>query len=284
MPSEAAILDEAGTLILVNRAWRDFGIDNGAGSTTCGVGSNYLDVCQHAASRGDPVASAAHAALTAVLHGHTDAARLDYPCHSPTQQRWYQLRAHPLPGPHRVLVLHDDVTNRLQELTALRHDATHDPLTGLANRALLHDRLAAALTGYDRRDHHHHTAVLVLDLDDFKHVNDNYGHPAGDTVLTTLAGRLRTLTRTGDTIARWGGDEFVIVLTQAGPASARLFHERVTAALNIPFALPSGHLSISASIGLALHQPGQTPSDLLAAADRAALSAKAARRNTAPPP
>lgn len=282
MPSEAAILDDAGTLILVNQAWRDFGHENGAGSTACGVGSNYLDVCRHAASHGDPIASAAHAALTAILHRHTESARLDYPCHSPTEQRWYQLRAHPLPGPvHRTLVLHDDVTKRLQEITALRHDATHDPLTGLANRALLHDRLAAALAGPDRRGDQHHTAVLVLDLDDFKHVNDDHGHPTGDLVLTSLAERLHTLTRAADTVARWGGDEFVIVLTQASPASARQFHHRLVAALTSPFILSTGALSISASVGLALSRPGQTATDLLAAADRAALANKANRRGDA---
>lgn len=95
MPSEAAVLDADGTLILVNEAWRAFGRRNGAGSRTCGIGSNYLDVCQRAATSGDLVAAAAHTALQAVLHGCTDAARLDYPCHSATERRWYQLRAQP---------------------------------------------------------------------------------------------------------------------------------------------------------------------------------------------
>ncbi len=283
MPSEAAVLDEAGTLVLVNQAWREFGRRNGAGSGTCGVGSNYLEACRGAAARGDPIASAAHDALHAVLHGHEDAAQLDYPCHSPTQQRWFQFRAHPLPGQHRVLVLHDDITGRLQELSALRHDATHDPLTGLANRALLLDRLTAALTGHDRRDHLH-TAVLVLDLDNFKSINDTHGHPAGDTVLAALARRLRALTRAGDTIARWGGDEFVVVLDRASAASARRFHDRLTTSLGRPFALDRGPVVVTASVGIALSRPGQTPGELLGAADRAALVAKTASRSAARQP
>lgn len=278
MPSEAAVLDAAGTLVVVNEAWRDFGRRNGAGSGTCGIGTNYLDVCQRAAIGGDLVAAAVHAALTAVLHGYTDAARLDYPCHSPAEPRWYQLRAQSLPEQHRVLVLHDDVTSRTQEVTALRHDATHDPLTGLANRALLQQRLGTALTGCDRRDHPR-IAVLVLDLDGFKNFNDTYGHPTGDTLLIAVADRLRALTRTADTVARWGGDEFVIVLANAGPASTRHFQHRLTAALGSPVISDAGPLLVTASIGIALSHPGQTPTELLAAADQAAMADKAAHRN-----
>lgn len=280
MPSEAAVLDATGIIVLVNETWRDFGRRNGADEATCGVGRNYLDACQRAADSGDVVAAAAYAAVAAVLNGDTDATRLDYPCHSPSQQRWYQLRCQSLPGQHRALVLHDDITWRTLEVEALRHDATHDPLTGLANRALLNRRLETALAGGDQHDDPR-VAVMVLDLDGFKKFNDTYGHPIGDAVLIAVADRLRALIRTGDTVARWGGDEFVIVLANGGPAGVRRFRRRLAAALSRPVESAAGSLLVGASIGVALSRPGHTPTQLLAAADEAARAEKAVHHQLA---
>lgn len=106
LPSEVAVLDANGVILLVNEAWRRFGRDNGAGAA-CGAGVDYLRTCQRAASSGDHVAAAVTAALTAVMHGHAAEAGLDYPCHSPDEQRWFHLTIRPLPGQHRLLVLHD---------------------------------------------------------------------------------------------------------------------------------------------------------------------------------
>ena len=91
----------------------------------------------------------------------------------------------------------------------MRHEALHDPLTGLANRTLLRDRLEHALARSAREDLP--TGVLFIDLDEFKDVNDRYGHAAGDAVLVELAGRLRAAVRPADTVARLGGDEFIVV-------------------------------------------------------------------------
>ena len=106
LPSEAAVLDANGVILLVNEAWRRFGRDNGAGAG-CGAGSDYLRTCRRSAASGDHVAAAVSAALAAVLSGHAPEAGLDYPCHSPEQQRWFHLSIRPLPGQHRLLVLHD---------------------------------------------------------------------------------------------------------------------------------------------------------------------------------
>jgi hypothetical protein len=106
LPTEGAVLDSSGAILLVNEAWRRFGRENGAGSA-CGVGVNYLTTCERAAESGDEIAAVVRAALTAVLAAHAPEAGLDYPCHSPSEQRWFHLTVRPLAGGRRVVVLHD---------------------------------------------------------------------------------------------------------------------------------------------------------------------------------
>jgi diguanylate cyclase (GGDEF)-like protein len=278
LASEAAILDSDGVVVMVNEAWREFGRQNGA-SASCGVGSDYLGVCERSAADGDEIAGVVEAAVRAVLEGHAPRAALDYPCHSPAQERWFSLRAQPVLAHRWVLVQHDEITPRVQAADRLRHAATHDPLTGLANRALLQDRLGVALTPLERRLPSP-VAVLVVDLDDFKLVNDVQGHLAGDVLLTALGARLHSLVRLQDTVARWGGDEFVMVLPGCSSDAAERMALRVRAAVAEPVSVRGVDLAVTASVGVAVGEPGCDLEELLARADRALLEAKARRAAT----
>jgi diguanylate cyclase (GGDEF)-like protein/PAS domain S-box-containing protein len=163
---------------------------------------------------------------------------------------------------------------RLHSEDRMRYEALHDPLTGLANRTLLRDRLEHALARSVRED----TAagVLFIDLDDFKRINDLFGHAAGDEVLAELGRRLRRAVRPADTVARLGGDEFVVVCEAIdGPTALALGH-RLEEAIRRPVAVAGGEQQLSASIGIAL---GRDDADaMLAAADAAVYEAKAAGR------
>lgn len=125
-----------------------------------------------------------------------------------------------------------DLTGRKRLEEELRHRATHDPLTHLPNRALFNDRLAQALEREKRRGGH--TAVLFIDLDGFKAINDRYGHDVGDELLTTAAFRLRNCVRAGDTVSRLGGDEFLVLLEDADTERAEKVSERMIRALEAP--------------------------------------------------
>jgi diguanylate cyclase (GGDEF)-like protein len=158
------------------------------------------------------------------------------------------------------------------ELEQLAELALHDALTGLPNRVLLHDRLRHALQAETRRGGH--VGVLFLDLDGFKAVNDGYGHAVGDEVLATVAARLRTSLRAGDTPARLSGDEFVVVCEGVEDGVALLgAAARIEAALSAPIVLGGRTLVLGVSVGAVLHDPagGEAPSHaaarLLAAAD-----------------
>ena len=278
LASEAAVLDGDGVVLLVNEAWREFGRQNGAGAS-CGVGSDYLGVCERSSATGDEIAAVVEAAIRAVLEGHAPRAALDYPCHSPDQQRWFSLRVQPLGAVDGVLVQHDEVTPRVQAVDRLRHAATHDPLTGLANRALLQDRLGLALTVRERR-RPSPVVVLVVDLDGFKLVNDACGHLAGDVLLAALGRRLQGLVRAQDTVARWGGDEFVVVLPGCSAQAAEQMVQRVQAAVAEPVDVHGVDVSVTASVGLAVGEPGRDLEEVLAEADRALLQAKAGRASS----
>ena len=173
-----------------------------------------------------------------------------------------------------VLVIHD-ITERKAFEEKLTYLAFHDPLTYLPNRRLFEDRLDHALLRGQR--HHTRHALLMIDLDRFKLINDSYGHPAGDSVLVHIAGLLRNSLRREDTCARLGGDEFAVLLEDVEDVSmAVAVAERFLEALGDGCVVEGHDLFVGASIGIALSDQAETREDLIAAADTAAYQAKAA--------
>lgn len=164
------------------------------------------------------------------------------------------------------------------ELSAkLTSMAFHDPLTGLANRQLLEDRLSGAASRVRR--HGQSLSLLMLDLDDFKSINDRFGHEVGDDLLKQTGQRLLGLVRDADTVARFGGDEFVIILEGAGPEQAEVIVQRTVQAFEQAFDLAGQMMSIRPSIGMACSQPPHDQIDsLLRQADMAMYRAKAGSR------
>jgi diguanylate cyclase (GGDEF)-like protein/PAS domain S-box-containing protein len=168
-----------------------------------------------------------------------------------------------------------DITRRKALEEQLTHQAFHDSLTGLANRALFIDRLRQAMLRRGRADAP--VVVLLLDLDDFKDINDSLGHGTGDELLRSVAVRLREFSREYDTVARLGGDEFAILLDDLTDAiQATAFAERLLEALRVPFTLQRQQLLAQASIGIALTDPdrAENAEDLLRNADVAMYLAK----------
>jgi diguanylate cyclase (GGDEF)-like protein/PAS domain S-box-containing protein len=172
-----------------------------------------------------------------------------------------------------------DISERKAFEDELRHQAFHDSLTGLANRALYENRLQHALAGSLRA--RHSLAVLFLDLDDFKTINDSLGHRAGDALLQGIAARIDPLLRPTDTAARLGGDEFAVLLDGVdGRMEARAIAERILAALRAPFAIDERELSVTASVGIALNDGAVQAAELLRNADIAMYAAKADGKNS----
>jgi diguanylate cyclase (GGDEF)-like protein len=171
-----------------------------------------------------------------------------------------------------VVVNARDTTDRHQAEEALSHQAAHDALTGLPNRAVLLDRLAAVAPGA-------RLAVLFCDLDGFKAINDTRGHERGDEVLRAVAGRLRNVLRPGELVARFGGDEFVILcegVADLGTATA--IADRVTEALAAPVSVKGAELTVSATIGVRLAVGPCDPATVITDADTAMYEAKARGR------
>jgi diguanylate cyclase (GGDEF)-like protein len=161
---------------------------------------------------------------------------------------------------------------------ALQSVALTDPLTGLANRTLFADRLRVALARAGRAGTG--VAVLYLDLDRFKDVNDSLGHAAGDALLKDFARRLRASVRAADTVARFGGDEFVVLLEDVkDPQHAARVAEKMVRASREPLRVEGRALVATVSVGVALGDAGSTEQELLKRADEALYQAKAAGRD-----
>lgn len=177
-----------------------------------------------------------------------------------------------------------DVTERVRLQAQLQHNAEHDPLTDLPNRALFTERVRQALGG--RRATDPGTAVLFIDLDGFKGVNDRLGHQVGDELLIHAARRLQESVRAGDTAARLGGDEFAALVLGDGGCDQRAreyqVHEiadRLRLGLSQPYRIDGNDVRVAASIGVAFAEPGITPTDLMRNADLAMYRAKAAGKD-----
>jgi len=216
--------------------------------------------------------------MTAVGHALDTRAPVDveYTKSADGHETWFSGIVSPMTDDSVVWVARD-ITARKALEAQLTYQALHDPLTGLANRVLFHDRVEHAFADTQRTGGR--IAVMFLDVDDFKTVNDSQGHSQGDELLTVLAHRLLNATRGCDTVARLGGDEFAVLIEHAGEdADAIIVAERIAASLSAPFILGDSQMIVSASIGIARASDDDTTDTLLRNADVAMYRAKSEGR------
>jgi diguanylate cyclase (GGDEF)-like protein len=277
LSTRIAILDTSGTILAVNAAWRRLAAVDPLVGVTCEVGVNYLGACETTGEGKSNEAATVAAGIREVMDQRRDEFSREYPCHVSDVKRWFNVRATRFGDTEsvRVVVAHEDISPRKAAEEQLLHEAYHDTLSGLPNRALFTDRLGRAIMrakGLERFQF----AVLFLDLDGFKVVNDSLGHTAGDQLLIGIGRRLGSCVRNGDTVARLGGDEFAILfndIRDLGDA-LRLVH-RIQQELSLPFLLGGHEVFTSASIGIAASDSRyDRPVEMLRDADTAMYRAK----------
>ena len=207
----AAVLDGAGVIVDTNESWRLFTHLNDGDRAATGVGVDYLAVCDRASAAGDWGAAEVAEGLRHVLAGERVRMDFEYPCPSPTEDRWFlmQAKAAPIAGGTGAVVLHVDITSRKLLSDRLASLANDDELTGLPNRRsaveYLEQQLGQArLAGGS-------VCVLFIDLNRFKDINDRHGNHVGDELLCKVAVRARRALRAKDRLCRFGGDEFVLI-------------------------------------------------------------------------
>lgn len=272
MEAATCAIDRNGTVIAVNQTWREFGLHGGGDPERFGLGSNYFDVFAVNGSSEAGAAQVIAAGVRQVLSGQLRRFQRDYPVHNAEGLQWFSVRANALPDFSAVLS-HVDMSGAKQTEHKLSHLSLHDSLTGLPNRELLNDRLAQALALTKRNQRS--VAIAFLDIDQFKRINDSLGHPAGDELLRSVADRLSSSMRAGDTVARYAGDEFVVVWPNTtSPEEAVQLAQRLNRAMEEPFKLRAATLTVTASVGVAVGRDPRLVEELLLDADAAMYCAK----------
>jgi diguanylate cyclase (GGDEF)-like protein len=227
----------------------------------------------------DPVE--AHVVFRRAVQAAGEVVAAELACRRDGEVHWFGARLVDLgddPDVGGVVVHITDITDRKRAEEALAHQAFHDALTELANRALFADRVEQALLRGARGAGR--PAIVLIDLDGFKAVNDTLGHPAGDALLREVAVRLRSAVRADDTVARLGGDEFAVLVEQSGDGTdeALATAERVLAVLATPVVLDGQIVTVSGSVGIAVGDAGATRDSLIGDADIAMYAAKVSGR------
>jgi diguanylate cyclase (GGDEF)-like protein/hemerythrin-like metal-binding protein len=288
--AEIAVLDHDGLILATNDAWRSFAQDDlatpgphlpGAGAA---VGANYLAICQAAAVEKDASddATPIHRGIQAVLDGHLPRFYLEYQSRPLPHPRWLSMSVTPLESQalRGAVVSLEDITERMLMAQHVHQLAFYDPLTQLPNRRLALERLTQQLVRAKRTQSR--LALLFIDLDKFKPINDELGHEVGDWLLQAVAQRILSCVRASDTAARMGGDEFVVLLPDLQASDDALaVAEKIRSVLAQEFVTSQGvALSISSSIGVALYPDhGDNDKDLLRRGDEAMYRAKNGGRN-----
>ncbi len=264
-PVGMAILDAAGRLAEVNPALCDM-----LGTSAADCTGASMDRFVHPADL-----PAAAAAFRRLVQAHLAANNQELRVVRPDgMTRWALASTSPSGESDSYILQLVDITARKDAEQRLVHQALHDALTGLPNRVLFLDRLGQALTALTRDPGM--VAVLFLDLDGFKSVNDTLGHARGDDLLKEIGSRLRHTVRASDTLARFGGDEFALLVHDLGAASQAVeLAERVVAAIRPPVRIDEHERSVTASIGIAVTSGSQDAGELLRRADVAMYQAKA---------
>lgn len=275
MPDIMALSDADGRIVSVNAAWGRFARDNRSREEfQHGKDTDYFEALVEIGLGNEKLIQELRPAFKAIIDGARDSFEMEYPCHTPGDQRWYQVRVSVVPGESSrfALATHVDITRRklaemdlARETRKLREESLTDPLTQLRNRRALEiigeqywrqaQRTGGAL------------GVLYLDLDDFKPINDNFGHKEGDRVLCTIADYLRGTFRDSDVIARVGGDEFVVLAWMRNREDLDKVAARLKTELKMTTEEGDEYI-VSMSIGVAVHDPTEE-GDLLSLMERA---------------
>jgi diguanylate cyclase (GGDEF)-like protein len=285
--AEIAVLDHDGVILAVNASWKDFSLkpvlvsDRRLADT--GVGTHFLAVCQSVETEMAPDAPVSAAAgIQKVLNRELPHFYVEYPCHTATLKRWFSIHVTALKTSEfqGAVVSHEDITVHIQMAEMVREQAFYDPLTLLPNRRLVMERLEQQMARARRTQSV--LALLFIDLDEFKPVNDAFGHETGDWMLRTVAQRIQQCLRESDTVGRIGGDEFIALLPDLMDGETAIaVANKIRVALAQEFVTAKGQvMHVSSSIGVALYpEHAQTDTDLLRLADEAMYRAKRAGRN-----
>jgi diguanylate cyclase (GGDEF)-like protein len=283
LEEQISVIDQAGNILDVNRAWRNFGAENGLPSECTHPGRNYLKVVSDSASSGDALAGEALNGIVDVLNGKRAVFYFEYPCHSPDKKRWFTMRIAALYGDESrslFVVSHHDVTQRKLAEERAEKLAMEDPLTGLANRRAFLLFLNREMRSSIRR--RTPISLLLLDVDYFKNYNDEFGHAAGDQCLTNFGQVLHAhARRPGDLAARIGGDEFALILANTALETAWEIAESVLKEIADLKMVFGDSKQVTASVGLVSVVPHEQQNEdfLLHEADKALYRAKLAGRN-----
>ncbi len=279
MPAQTVVMDMTGMMLGVNDAWRKFWWFDRSQPEPNWLAMNYFAVVGENSDPDDPAVIEANEGIVSVIQGRSNEFSMDYPCSAHDEQYWFHIHILPMPSVNGIVITHIDITDRKRAEADLLHQATHDALTDLPNRTLLADHLQQALT-FDRRMERH-THIAVLDIDNFKDINDAFGHAYGDLMLTRISQRLASCLGDEDFLARTGGDEFALVFANRGPrwdVDAAL--KRIRDVVGAPLSLKVTSVRPSMSIGLVVSpvHEGDTES-ILRDADTAMYESKRAGKD-----
>jgi diguanylate cyclase (GGDEF)-like protein/PAS domain S-box-containing protein len=281
LPSATVLVDGNGRILLANRAWvADGELLRSGGVQPGGVGDDYLETM----ARG--MRPEHHAAILAGLErlraepedSPPGSFNYEYSTMLGSYAAWFQLMATRVENSARIVVTHTEITERVRAEQALAWRAGHDDLTGLPNRTTLLDMIADALAG--GTPDAPGSALLVLDLDGFKTVNDSLGHQIGDRLLRRVGERLSEQVRPGDAVGRLGADQFVVLARECDQAEAAALAFRLQSTFALPFTASGISVPLSASIGVAVSRSDvRDPHQLLSDADAAMFVAKNSGRD-----
>lgn len=279
LAQQVAVLDRHGTVLQTNAAWRQYALDGGLADAASLVGANYLKILDGISGHDQQTVSAVAAGLAAVVAGEAAKFQLAQPFYSPRDRRWFSMRIMPVhDAEQRMVISHDDVSNLKAAELASWTLANIDTLTGaLSRRNFLN--LAEQELARSRR-YELPLVLLMLDLDHFKCINDQYGHAAGDAVLHGFVQTVSAVLRESDFIGRLGGEEFAVLLPNTTPEGGRALAQRIIESVRASLVEVAGaRIGYTVSIGAACLAGETTFVTLLGRADAALYRAKDAGRD-----
>lgn len=275
LPFGVAILDHDGVIKRTNVWWKRFMTENGGIEQLCDVGASYLQACG--------TDTTAYSAIMEVLSGKQSWIGWDYECHSPDERKWFWAMANVLREENgRVLgavVSHLDITDRKESELLLEKMALTDPLTKVPNRRYFMELGQGILKRADEESWM--VGCLFVDCDNFKLINDQYGHIAGDKLLQVTAKRLNRALRDTDLLCRYGGDEFCVLIPhlESERSLLKLAH-RILGSLQRPLKRQEFHMAVTVSVGCVVRHPKSCNlTELIHMSDNAMYDAKCDGKN-----